>query len=874
MVYKAKDIKLGRTVALKFLPTHLTNSQKENKRIVREAKAAAAINHPNICGIHAVEESDKLQFISMEYIDGITLRKKLQSGTVTPAVALEYGIHIASALSEAHEKGIVHRDIKPGNIMIDSKNRVKVMDFGLAKLAGSNSITRTGTTVGTVAYMAPEQIKGRPVDHRADLFSFGVLLFEMLTGQRPFAGQYEAALSYAIVNEDPPLLSDFLPNAPQKLSLLISRLLEKDPAKRYSDSDQLAVDLQVCLDQLPDSLETSQVTHTVSTDQTKTARSSGSGSTSITINFPSLHWRNVIPGLLGIIIVLVLISYLALPTSTPELPSINNTIAVLPLESISTEPEDIQFTDGVHEELINRLAGIGELTVIARSSVLGFAPEERALRAIGQELGVSSLMEGTVRRYGDQLRVSVQLVDANTLNTLWSGSFDENIDNVFEIQSRIARLVAEELQASLTQEEEQRLEERPTENPEAYRFYMQGREYLSRTVFIENNLLTAEELLKNAVEQDPEFAQAWGMLAYTYNWLYWQHGQTPEHLQNLGEAAEWALFYGPNLAETYLANGVNLYWSRSNNQQTLSHFETALQKFPNHPLLNLMTAYTHRRLGNWEQLIEYLNKALELDPLNTNIHTELAYDYWIMRDYDKAETSINRVIELSPDETNIFWLKALIGISRDGTLENYELWWDNIRPLNPAEELPGNWTLYNTMKRDWEEALLGLNNMDYDVVRDIQWEYVPKKYLVAVTYESQSKRLEAMDQYREVRNELELLRERNPEMIKYRTTLAKVYARLNENDEAIRETEKIIELAKDKLQDVEFRAELETQLAEIFAWGGLQDQAIDKLEYLLSVPSRIGRNWLRMDPIWDPLRNHPRFQELIEGEDEPHIEGL
>lgn len=873
VVYKARDTKLDRTVALKFLPSHLTLSNKDKQRFIREAKAAAALNHPNICTIHSVEEHEDQHFISMEYIDGQTLGETLDSGEITPEEALEVGIRIAGALAEAHEKGIVHRDIKPGNIMIDAKNRIKVTDFGLAKLVDSKPITQTGTTLGTMAYMAPEQIQGRPVDHRADLFSFGVLLFEMLTGQRPFGGQHDAALSYAIVNEEPSLLSDLLPNAPQKLSGLMNRLLQKDPAKRYSTTEELAGELKACLDELPDSMEASQkINQFTSTHYTNSGKSSRSDAPSITLNFPILRSRNGLLSLAVIVMVLALIGYWIFPSSGSVTPT-DNTIAVLPLESISTDPEDIQFADGVHEELINRLAGISELKVIARSSVKGFEPRDRDLQTIGQQLGVSSLMEGTVRRIGDQLRVSVQLIDINTLSTIWSGSFDENIDNVFEIQSRIARQVAGELQASLTEQEQEHLEQRPTDNPQAYRLYMQGREYLGRTAFNRDNLLTAEGLLRKAVEQDREFAQVWGMLAHTYNWLYLQHGRHPEHLQKMREAAEWALFYGPELAETYLANGVYLYWSNTNNRQTLSHFETALQKFPNQPLLHFMTAYTHRRLGNWEKLIKHLNKALELDPLNINIHTEIAFDYFLMRNYDKAVATIERLMEYDPNSSAGLWFNAFIGISKNGTLDDFELWWKHIHPSDPAIEQPYRWGVYNGMKRDWEEALRGFKNIQRETAWSIQTQYLLRDYHIGTAFEGQDNYGEAKNYYEKAKKQLEGLRDEYPNEPRYRVDLGKVYARLGEIEKAIYEGEKATEMVLAN-QDAETGPLFEMDLAEIYAWTGHKELAIDKLEYLLSVPSLIHRNRLRLDPKWDPLRNHPRFQELIAGEDKPFIEGL
>lgn len=871
IVYKARDTNLDRTVALKFLPSHLTRSDKDRQRFIREAKSAAALNHSNICTIYSVEEYEGQSFISMEYINGQTLREKLEAEDLNPKTALEYGIRISKALAEAHEKGIVHRDIKPGNIMVDSKNRIKVMDFGLAKLVDSKPITQTGTTLGTMAYMSPEQIQGRPVDHRADLFSFGVLLFEMLAGQRPFSGQYETTISHAIVNEEPPLLSNFLSNAPKKLTMLVSRLLEKDPAKRYSDTEQLARELKICLDQLSSLKKPSKFSQSTNI-HTKFGDSHSSGSTSITVNFPSLRSQNGMLALMGIpiVIVLTLIGYWLFQTSGTESAPINHKIAVLPLESISTEPEDIQFTDGVHEELINRLAGIGDLTVIARRSVLGFPPDQRQdLQSIAEQLGVSTLMDGTVRRMGDQLRVSVHLIDADNLATLWSGSFDENIDNVFEIQSRIARQVAGELQASLTANEQERLEERPTDNPQAYRYYMQGREYLGRTVFDRENLFTAEEYFLKAIELDRQFASAWGMLANTYYWFY-LHDHQIDYLQKMGEAAEWALFFGPDLPETYVANGVYLYWTSSNNRQILSHFETALQKFPNQPMLHTMTAFTHRRLGNWEKLIEYLKKAAQLDPLNTNIYSELAWDYWLIRDYNKSETAIERGKEFTKDSLIWFWFEGNVRLSKDGTLEIYEQAWDHIRPLDPASEYPRIWGNYNMIKRDWGKALEGYKNMQNE---SFEGNYLSRDYLVGLSHYFWGNRSEAMDYYHQARTHLEVLLEDNPDDFRYRKALGKVYAHLGEDEKAIEEGEKAAELMP-MSQDALLGGEVKRDLAEIYAWTGHKELAIEMLEDVLSVPSTVHRNWIRLDPIWDPLRDNPKFQELIADEDEPYISGL
>ena len=725
-----------------------------------------------------------------------------------------------------------------------------------------------------MAYMSPEQIQGRPVDHRADLFSFGVLLFEMLTGQRPFGGQYEAALSYSIVNEEPPLLSEFLPNAPQKLSRLVSRLLEKDPAKRFSDSERLAGDLKGCLDQLPDSIETSKVTQST-TAQTQTGESFSSDSTSITINFPTLRSRNGILSLAGIVIVLALIGYWLLPSSGSPLSPTNNKIAVLPLESISTGPEDVQFTDGVHEELINRLAGISDLTVIARRSVLGFTPDERQdLQSIAEQLGVSVLMDGTVRRIGDQLRVSVQLIDVNNLGTLWSGSFEENIDNVFEIQSRIARQVANELQASLTEDEEQRLDDRPTDNPQAYQLYMQAREYLSRSRNEKNNLLFAEQLFKQALGEDRGFAQAWAMLAVTYSDLYWIHDHDPDQLEQMGEAAEWAFFHEPELFETYLAMGIYRYWSHSDNEQTLTFLKKTLQRFPNQPLLHRYLGVTNRRLGNWNQVEYHLNKAIEQDPRNVNHYNEIAFFYYLIREYDQALEMINRSIDLWDDTNTVSSaIKSWIVLERSGSLEGFETWFDQITSRDPIEVIPYFWGDYNYLKHDWEEAFRAFMNIESDVAHSHDVHHYPTAYLIALTLDSQGERVSALEKYEQVREHLEILLDKYPEDPRYRARLGNVYARIGEVKKAIQEGEKATELVPET-QDAYLGAYFEMDLAMIYAWIDRKEQAIDKLEYLLSVPSMVHKNRLRIDPSWKPLWDHPRFQELIAGEDEPYLEGL
>jgi len=868
VVYKARDTKLDRDVALKFLPQHLTSSEEDKQRFIREAKAAAALNHPNICTIYNVDEHEGSQFIVMELIDGQTLQNKLATRSLTQKAAVEYAVQIADALAKAHGRGIVHRDIKPSNIMIDEDGHIKVMDFGLARMKGTEGLTQAGTTVGTLRYMSPEQVRDGPVDGRSDLFSFGVVLYEMLSGRWPFRGEHQAAILYSIANEDPPPLKKVNPDISQKISDIVEKLLQKEPVRRYQSTDQVSKDLKACLNELPGTVESvSKPNKRLEVPPLNAAgrkESSDSGSTSITINLPSLKSRTGIVSLAAGLSLLVLIGYgLYSLSGSPELPT-DNTLAVLPLESVSQDPEDVQFTDGIHEELINRLAGIGELAVIARSSVLNYPPEDRDLQTIAEELGVSSLMEGTVRRAGDRLRVSVQLINAANLTTLWSNSYDEHFFDVFEIQSRIAREVASELQATLSPVERQRLEERPTESPQAYNFYMQAREYLSRSRYQADYLINAEQLIRRALEEDPQFPHAWAMLGVAYSDLYWFHGHTPERLDQMREATERAQLLAPDLPETKLALGLYNYWSNPDPEQTLAYFESALQEFPNHPELHHFTALTHRKLGNWEQVESYFKKAVELDPRNTNHYGELSYYYYLIRDYDKALEYSDRLIELLPDAPPVFrGQQAFYVLSRDATFDGYENWREELYPLDSVEVAPFWWGYqYYWNKRNWEQALRSVKSIQGEIVMETEAAYWLRDYLKATIYDRLGEPATALEYYEQLRLHLESLIQEHPDDPRYRVELGKVYARMGKTEEAILEgviATELMPLDKNAFEGAWY----EWQLAYIYTWSGYADEAIDLLEHLLSIPSIVNLNFLRYEPNWDPLRDHPRFQELI-----------
>jgi len=552
-------------------------------------------------------------------------------------------------------------------------------------------------------------------------------------------------------------------------------------------------------------------------------------------------------------------------------PDIGNSIAVLPLENLSPDPEDAFFADGIHEEIISSLSGIGALRVIARSSVRDYSPENRNLAQIGRELGVSTIMEGTVRRSGDRIRVSMNLIDGEDHSMIWNETYEDQIEDVFDMQSRIAQEVAGALQATLTSAEQVRLEQQPTDSPQAYLFYLQGIEYLSRSRHLEENPIAAERLFRQAIQEDPRFAHAYAQLALAYSDLYWFHGSTSERLEQMREAAERAELLDPNLAETQLALGLYYFWSDTDPGQTLSHFESALQQFPNYPDLYQFTGLTHRRLGNWDKAEIYFTKAVELDPRNPNHYQELVAIYGLTRDFDKTLVVLERLLELNPDASEqMRAAKAWMILGRDGTLDGYESWREEVYPADPTEAEPYWWYDYYYMKRDWDAALQILNSITSEVAAQYEVSYLLRDYLIAKIYDRKGDRTTALQYYDQARLHLESLHEEDPDDHRYRKALGQVYARMGEPEKAIREGEIAVRMRP--LSKFAYQGSWSNwDLAYIYTWSGHVEEAIDLIEHLLTVPGFFTRNWLRLNPDWDPLRDHPRFQELIAEEDEPYL---
>jgi serine/threonine protein kinase/Tfp pilus assembly protein PilF len=582
VVYKAEDTKLKRTVALKFLPQEYTRDKDARERFIQEARAAAVLDHPNICTVYEIDEINGQTFIAMAYIRGQNLKDRLKPGFLELEKALEIAVQVAKGLQEAHDNGIVHRDIKPANIVITEKGQVKIMDFGLAKLSWGVDLTKTATIMGTVAYMSPEQAKGEKIDHCTDIWSLGAMLYEMLSGELPFKSGHDQAVLYSILNETPKPITEIREDIPSELERIIQKSLQKDPKDRYSDMNAMLSDL----------------------------KSAGRKSVSTAADKPS--------------------------------------IAVLPFVNMSPDPENEYFSDGLSEELINALTKIKDLHVVARTSSFAFKGEKVDIREVGQKLNVGTLLEGSVRKAGNRLRITAQLVKVEDGYHLWSERYDRSMEDVFAIQDEITEKIVDNLKATLDMPRQIHEERRP-ENLEAYDLYLKGRYYWNKfsPEWAEKTISYYEQV----IEKDPKYALAYAALAETYVMLSVGFAILPSKdiMPKARKTALMALELDPTLSEAHVSLGLVATCYDWDRKAAKKHFHKALELNPNsvsaHQWIEIYLTFLE---GDYDKSIAYLERAQELDPLNLFVKTRLGFMDYYLRDFDKAIEQFKEIIDFDP----------------------------------------------------------------------------------------------------------------------------------------------------------------------------------------------------------------------------------
>jgi TolB-like protein/predicted Ser/Thr protein kinase len=630
VVYKAEDLTLKRPVALKFLPAHLMNSSELKERFVIEAQAAAALSHPNICVIYEVGEAEDRSFIAMEYVEGESLRDKIKRGPLAAEEALDIAAQIATGLGEAHRKGIIHRDIKSANIMVTDKGQAKVMDFGLAKLRGGTSLTKSQTTLGTVAYMSPEQARGDPLDGRTDIWSLGVVLYEMMTCELPFKGEYDQAMIHSILYEKPESLTKARPDAVSGLEQIIGLALAKDPANRYQTMENLSEDLSAIASGL------------------KPLRAKPRPGKGRIFGIRKVY----VYAALALAVVLFgfnvggirdrLLGRSGAPPRAIKL-------AVLPFENLTGDPGQEYFSDGLTEEMIAQLGRLDpqRLSVIARTSAMGYKRTAKPIEQIGRELDVAYVLEGSTRREGGRVRITVQLIRVRDQTQHWADTFERELESILALQSEVAQGVAQSLAIALIPTEQARLAKTRVVRPEAYEQYQMGRYRLAeRTVA---GLEAAVGHFERAIAIDPTYALAYAGLADVHVLLPFFSSDVPPAVGRARAvaAANRALALDSSLGQSQAALGLvsefEFKWDAAE-----GHFRRAIALDPGYATAHHWYADMLARRGRKSEALAEIRKALELDPLSAIINQDLGYVLTLAGERDAGIRQYERTLELDP----------------------------------------------------------------------------------------------------------------------------------------------------------------------------------------------------------------------------------
>ena len=868
VVYLAHDLRHDRPVALKVLHPELAETLGTD-RFLREIKLAARLQHPHIVSVHdsgevpAGSEGPGYLWFTMPYIEGESLRDRLKHEHQLPVdEAVRIIREVALALDFAHRHGIIHRDIKPENILLVDGHAL-VADFGIGRAldaaAGDDQLTNTGFAVGTPAYMSPEQTVGeRDIDGRTDVYSLGVMLYELLAGEPPFGGPTAQAIAAKRMSGEIPSLRRLRPSAPEPLELVVRTALATIPADRFTTPGQFAQALSP------------SVAGTTSLPGMATA---ASPSESRVTAAPSR--RRPVPSWLTFVLGLLVTATMGMliwqRSRRPAEPAGTKMLAVLPFKNMGASG-DQYFADGLTEEITSRLAGVSDLGVVSRTSTDPYKGTTKSIRQIGQELGVGYILEGSVRWEkspggNSRVRVTPQLIRVADDRHLWTDRYDAELADVFQVQSSIAERVTSAMNLALDPWEKRTINERLTANTEAYDFYLRGIEYANRG-YAREDIHNSIEMFRRAIALDSGFAQAWARLSQGRSSEYWFfYDRSEAALSEAKAAAERSLRLRPELADPHVALGYFYYWGKLDYDRALQELAIARERQPNNANLVLATAAVQRRQGRWPESVANFERAVHLDPRSSESIRNLAETYILVRKYDLACATADRGISIGPDIAPLHWMKIQCLLGKDDLQQAKQALRAGVKAVDFLQMTrPATGSGAVTSYVVSPSFLITGDSMYYSKLEQLTLteftDTIGLYGLKADMYRIQGRATMERAYLDSARTILESLVQAHPEEANFHSRLGLMYAYLGRKTEAAREGQiavKLLPVSREAFRG----ANLQAALAMIYATVGMPSQAIDQLEYLLSIPSQISPGLLRNDPHWAVLRGNPRFEKLI-----------
>jgi TolB-like protein/tetratricopeptide (TPR) repeat protein len=852
-VYRARDSRLGRDVAVKVLPAELSSDGERLRRFEKEAKAASALNHPNILTVHDIGAQDGVPYVVSELLEGETLRDRLASGAFSPRKAIDDALQIAHGLAAAHEKGIVHRDLKPENLFVTKDGRIKILDFGLAKLTQpetpgvrvtENSTlsagTEPGVVLGTLGYMSPEQVRGQPTDPRSDIFSFGAILYEMLSGRRAFQGRSAADTMSAILREDPPELSESGRNVPAALEHIVQHCLEKDRDNRFQSAKDIVFNLS---------------------EQSSPTVTSGPH-----LAAPPAGKRYVIIAAVAALLLAIAGVFLLqwLHKSAGEAAGVKR-VAVLPFENLGTA-EDDYFADGISDAIRGKLTSLLGVEVIARASSMPYKKTTKAPKQVAQELNVRYLLTATVRWQKaagvSRVQVSPELVEvkeSGAPTSKWQQPFDAALADVFLVQSDIATRVAQALGVALGAGEEKRLGEKPTQNLLAYDAFLKGEEVWHSMAADPASLRRALGFYEQAVALDPGFEQAWAQVSHANSILFANSIPVAERAEYARRAAEKAIALAPDRPEGYLALGDYQRAVVHDFSRAIEQFSRAQRLAPGNVSALRGVALVEENLGRWEAAVEQLRQAERLDPRSVHGHFALGDALLHLRRYSEAREAQDRGLALAPDSLALIMGRALTFLAEGdlaGARSVLKAVPKGVEPTALVAYLANYGDLAWVLDEEQLSLLLRLTPSAFDDDRGVWGICLAQAY--ALKRDAAGLRSHAEEARRAFEDQLRTA----PQDATRHVVLGLALAYLGRKQDAVQEGERGVALMP-VTKDAYFGPAVQHQLARIYIFVGEPEKALDRLEPLLKIPYVLSPGWLKIDPDFDPVRNNPRFQRLV-----------